>query len=153
MNSERAFATFRIAGNSLRPQEVTELMGRQPTLSYAKGEKYQKKNRTYVGRTGVWYISTDGLVESNQLEDHVRFLFSVLKLSPDRLKSLRRLIDNQSLHAVMTVFWSGSPDARLPHSLPARDADTLFTLARDIPFRIERPDFANDLDAGGSMRL
>jgi hypothetical protein len=151
MNSERAFVTFRIAGDRLRPQEITELLGRQPTLSYAKGEPYQKKNKTYVGRTGVWYISTDDLVEGNQLEDHIRFLFSMLlKLSPDRLYSLRKLIDNQSLHAVMTAFWSGSPDAPLPERLPPKDTDTLLTLAHAIPFTIE-PDFAKDLGAGGRV--
>jgi hypothetical protein len=90
-------------------------------------------------------------VESNHIEDHVRFLFSMLlKLPPDRLYALRKLIDNQSLHAVMTVFWSGSPDAPLPERLPPKDTDTLLTLAHTIPFTIE-PDFAKDLGEGGRV--
>jgi hypothetical protein len=124
MNSEHAFATFRVAGDELKPEEVTELLGR-PTLSYAKGQKYTKENRGYVGRTGVWYISTDEL-GSNSLQDHIHFLIEMLGSDPVRLNQLRRLIQQKSLHAVLTLFWSGPPGARAP-SVPEREIDWLLS--------------------------
>jgi hypothetical protein len=140
MNSERAFVTFRIAGDNLEPKQVTELLG-DPTLSYAKGETYTRKGRTYVGRTGVWFISTDGVVKSNKLQDHVQFLFQLLR-NPMALKMLPYLIKQKSLHAVMTLFWSGPPGAPPPHE---RDIDALLRLVHYIPFKIET-DFADDME-------
>lgn len=78
MKFERTFATFRISGDNLVPDEITKLLNIKPTLAYAKGMRYRRGPRSpeLVGRTGVWYFSTDQL-KSSHLEEHVTWLLKI----------------------------------------------------------------------------
>src|SRR5215831_1989537 len=96
--SERTFATLRVAGDNLVPDQVTKLLGIEPTLPYAKGEHYGRRH--LKGRTGVWLLSTDGVVKRNSLKDHVGWLLPLL-LERER-KALPDFLKKNSLHAVLT---------------------------------------------------
>jgi hypothetical protein len=142
MRSERAFATFRIAGDNLVPAQVTNLLGLQPTLAYAKGQSYKRKPRgpELIGKTGVWYYSTDTL-KSSHLEDHVKQLLSQIALDrSDRRTQLKRLLEQNSLHAVMTFFWAGPAGAE-PPKISSEFIETL----KSIPVDIEK-DFDTDYE-------
>jgi Domain of unknown function (DUF4279) len=78
----RTFATFRVSGDKLDPDELTTLFRITPTLAYAKGERYVAGPQagTLVGRTGVWYLSTDTVICSPKLSDHIYAVFAVLAL-------------------------------------------------------------------------
>src|ERR1700744_5865244 len=85
MNSDHsaeihAFATFRVAGDTLDPNEVTNVLRVRPTHAHRKGEAYRVGSRGAVitPRTGVWYLSTQHLVESSDLRDHFNYLLNVL---------------------------------------------------------------------------
>jgi hypothetical protein len=60
----RAFAIPRVAGDDLAPDEVTKVLKIVRTTAYAKGEHYAAGSRSadLVGRTGVWFFSTKGVV-------------------------------------------------------------------------------------------
>jgi Domain of unknown function (DUF4279) len=137
MKSERTFATFRVAGDSLVPEQLTKLLGIDPTLAYAKGEHYSRgpRSRDLRGRTGVWFLSTDDEVVSNRLTDHIEWLVS--RIAPNQVK-LRRFIDQNSLHAVMTCFWHGPAGAK-PPIVPKEARDIL----EAIPAKLEE-DFDTD---------
>src|ERR1700737_3374776 len=76
----KSFATFRVTGDSLIPSEITDVLFIYPTKTYRKGEQYFAGNHAgyIVGRTGVWYLSTDKIVAGNDLHEHALFLSSIL---------------------------------------------------------------------------
>ena len=76
MKSEHAFVTFRIAGDALIPDELTDLLGIRPSRAYAKGQSYTGTGgRPLKGRTGVWFLSSDGKVESDRLSEHINWIW------------------------------------------------------------------------------
>lgn len=137
MNSERTFATFRVAGDDLVPDKLTKLLGIDPTLAYAKGQHYRRRSGSpnLTGRTGVWFLSTDNNIKSDRLTDHIEWLLS--RLMPVQAK-LSRFIDENSLHAVVTCFWHG-PRGSLAPIIPKETHD----LIEAIPAKLEE-DFDSD---------
>lgn len=137
MKSERTFATFRVAGDNLVPDDLTAVLGIHPTQAYAKGQRYSRGPRSpdLRGRTGVWLLSSDGQVKSNHLTDHIEWLLN--RIAPNRAK-LKRFIERNSLHAVVSCFWHG-PSGAKPPVLPRQARDMI----EAIPARLEE-DFAAD---------
>jgi hypothetical protein len=144
----KTFATLRLAGDGLAPDQVTKILKTVPTQAYAKGDRYSGGARSpnLVGRTGVWYFSTVGVVASDRLDDHLAFLIRLLIPAPDDLApllQLQQLVARLSLEAHATCFWHGHPKARRP-SVP-RNVTDIFKL---IPATIET-DFGTDEEAAG----
>ena len=133
----RAFATLRVAGDDLVPDEVTRILKIVPTTAYAKGEHYSAGSRSadLVGRTGVWFFSTKGVVAGNLLADHLAFLARLLlpgsgEVGP--LPRLQQVLRRRSLRVSLSCFWHGPAGARKP-SIP-RSVTHLLKL---IPAEIE----------------
>src|SRR5574337_185547 len=76
----RAFATFRVAGDDLAPDEVTRLLEVRPTEAHVKGETYSTGRSTVVAGTGIWLFSTDRVLLSASLPDHVRLVSLIFGL-------------------------------------------------------------------------
>jgi hypothetical protein len=134
--SIKAYATLRIAGDQLVPEQVTQTLKVVPTTAYAKGEHYSggPHSPELIGRTGVWYFCTDGIVAGNRLSDHLEFIERLLQtrdgdIGP--LRALQRLMRRAALHAVVTCFWHGSPGAKRP-SIPRSVSATFKALPADI---------------------
>ncbi|AIF46373.1 DUF4279 domain-containing protein [Dyella japonica] len=55
---ERSQATIRVFGDSLNPEEVTAILGCEPTTSQRMGEEIigQKTGTVRVARTGLWRL-------------------------------------------------------------------------------------------------
>src|SRR5689334_11640146 len=72
----KTFATLRITGDRLMPDEVSPRLRWPPTLAYAKGEHYWAGPRSpdLIGRTGVWHFCTGRDVQSTRPADHLQFL-------------------------------------------------------------------------------
>jgi hypothetical protein len=157
----RAYATFRVTGDALVPELITDALCTFPTTSYRKGEKYVpgKHSGPVLGRTGVWFLSTDKIVAGKNLMDHIAFLFGMLapempispaivlpqigpvvfsRLPDARVKELSRLLKERELTSVATLFWHGKPGARAP-SVPK----PFVSMLRVIPVAIET-DFDTD---------
>jgi hypothetical protein len=103
-----------------------------PTLAYAKGERYKRspESAQLIGRTGVWYRSTDAF-ESGHLEEHIQELLDVIASNPEKRIQLKRLLEENSLRAVMTVF---GPAGAKPPEISNQIIETLVS----IPVSIER---------------
>lgn len=139
------FATFRVVGDTLVPDEVTRILKIVPSLAYAKGERYYAGPRTpnLIGRTGVWYLSTQGIVASDKLSDHLGFIVRLLQnggASTAPINALRQLLRRHDLRANVSCFWSGLAGARRP-SIPRSVAATL----KSLPAKIET-DFESDAE-------
>jgi hypothetical protein len=118
-DSVRAFATLRIAGDRLVPDEVTSLLKIVPTTAYAKGQHYSGGPRSpdLVGQTGVWYFSTKGVVAGNHLADHLGFVARLLLPGSGEagpLPRLQQLMRRRLLRASVSCFWHGASGARKP---------------------------------------
>jgi hypothetical protein len=132
----RAFATLRVAGDELAPDDVTKVLKIVPTTAYAKGEHYAAGPRSpdLVGRTGVWFFSTKGVVAGNQLADHLAFLARLLlpgsgEVGP--LPHLQALVRRRSLRVSVSCFWHGPATARKP-SIPRSVSDLLKLIPAEI---------------------
>jgi hypothetical protein len=93
-------ASFRLRGDDLDPDEITELTGLTPEVAHRKGELRSATGRKDLPpwRSGLWSIdsSRDLPVEGNQLEDHVTWLLD--RIEPSR-EQLRRLCAERRLKA------------------------------------------------------
>ena len=148
MNSEQSgrvktFATFRVTGDILVPDKVTKILKILPTKAYAKGERYSEgpRSQNLIGRTGVWYSCTDGIVPGNKLSDHLEFITRLLHGldgSTKPLQALQRLLRRHELDATVTCFSYGLAGAKQP-SIPR----SISALLRELPARIET-DFVED---------
>ena len=133
----RAFATLRVSGDALIPDEITKIIKIPPTRTYAKGEHFSGGPRCadLIGRTGVWFFATDGVVAGNNLTDHLTFLARLLLPGSGEagpLPRLQQLMRRKSLRVSVTCFWHGSAGARKP-SIPR----SITELLKLIPAEIE----------------
>jgi hypothetical protein len=138
----RTYATFRIVGDDLAPDEITELFKFFPTQACARGETYSAVPRSQDLRrqTGVWMLSTDKLVASDDLNDHLRFLlWLLLRFDPNNpLNRLKGVLERYTMQAVVNCFWNGPAGAKHPVISPS-----MVELLRSIPAKIET-DFNSD---------
>jgi hypothetical protein len=153
----KAFVTFRIAGDSLSPDEVTNLLRVTPTHAHRRGEQYSTGKSTIIGKTGVWLFSTDRIMLSGNLYDHLGLIFTILGVSRSspinfsseegefsrvaRFLRLQKFLEEHSLTAALTLFWHG-PQAMAYPKLPSE----LIELFELIPIKVET-DFDKDEEA------
>jgi hypothetical protein len=151
----KTFVTFRIAGDGLVPDEVTELLKVPPAHAHAKGVRYSTGRVEILPTTGVWFFSTDRLSISKNWVEHLALALVVIglvqrpQLSPSlpaegelesvsRVLALGRFLQQKGLTATLSVFWHGAPQATEPQ-IPNQITDFL----RLIPIQIET-DFDRD---------
>lgn len=138
-----AFATLRFAGDRLDPREVSEILPASPWRSHQKGEQFFAGQHAghLTGRTGLWMLSTDKIVDSSDLADHLRAIEQLLCPEPNdnrRLMLLRDLMGRTDARAHVAVFWRGAPGEQ-PPDIPGH----FVKLASEIFAEIEA-DFQND---------
>jgi len=132
----RAFATLRVSGDDLVPNEITKIIKILPTKAYAKGEHYSSgpRSRDLIGRTGVWFFATNRVVAGNNLTDHLTFLTRLPQPTSGEagpLPRLQQLLRRKSLRVSVSCFWHGPADARKP-SIPRSVTDLLKLIPADI---------------------
>ena len=96
-----AHATFRIMGETLDPDEVTRLLGIEPSFARRKGDKFGNPKRPVTSRTGIWALESEKSVISSDLELHLDFLLSSLG---SKASILRKLVQ-EGLEADIFCFW------------------------------------------------
>jgi hypothetical protein len=138
-------AIFRIIGDLLDPDEITAILKRSPTAAHRKEQEYYMgKNAEFVrGRTGVWMLSTDRIIKSNNFSDHLSAILAVLALDQveqmlgdharpllsrlfrferpmpgfllsGQLGRLKSLMETKNLKADLRCVWFGTPGATEP---------------------------------------
>jgi hypothetical protein len=113
------FASLRIRGDSLKPDEITNVLHVFPTVAYAKGMKYEAGARTgtLIGRTGVWLFSTRGIVASENLSQHLNYIARMLvpDANVEPLAKLRNFLEkHKDCRADVSCFWHGNFGEKRP---------------------------------------
>ena len=149
----KTFVSFRVAGDTLDPDEVTRAMRAYPTHAHL-GERFTTGRSTVMPDTGVWLLSTDKIFQSNHFHEHLRLAMQILGLFPvdlsgerDSYRAARRCLEleqflqDRKLTATLSCFWHGGSRAS-PPQVP-EDLSKLFELipiGLDIDFdRDEAP--------------
>jgi len=137
----KTYAILRFAGDKLDPGEISEILGVGATRAYRKGEEYFAGPRTGMvrGRTGIWLLSTDEVVDIRDLDQHISYLVRLIfEHDADRSARLHQLIMDRGLNAHVSCFWHGKAGAHAPE-IPAFAIDAFNQLPADI-----ETDFATD---------
>jgi hypothetical protein len=141
----RAFVTLRFAGDDLDPGEISAVLPVAPTRAHCKGEDFFAGPHAgkLRGRTGMWFLATDKLIASNDLQAHLAFLERLLCPEPGdhrRVVELRNLLERTHSRAHVTYFWRGELGESAPQ-IPDRFKSVIQTLAADIEtdFAIDKP--------------
>ena len=144
----QTFATFRVAGDLLVPDDVTRILRVPPTQAYSKGERYWggPHSPALLGRTGIWYLSTDRLAASRRLDDHIGLLIGLLTAQRGDslpLIQLNQLLKRDALKAHVSCYWFGRAGAKKPAISPI-----VTKLFRLLPADIET-DFGTEEKSDG----
>ena len=67
-------AALRIAGDSLKPDAISRLLGCRPTLGFVKGQIEPSKGKPIVRETGGWHLDATGQ-QPGDVNAHVAQLF------------------------------------------------------------------------------
>src|SRR6266849_2635603 len=111
------FVSLRFAGDRLQPGRITQLLRVEPTVAYRKGDVYKRsRGHEVVGRTGLWLLSSEGHVSSNELHDHFAYLRAVIfpTAGPDLVMPLQKVMREDGLTADISCFWYGEHGATPP---------------------------------------
>ena len=116
----KAFVTLRFAGDDLDPAEISAILPIAPTRAHRKGETFIVGPRAgdLRGRTGMWFLSTDKHVPSDDLGDHLEFVRTLLYPKPSdssRIDALHDVLEQARSRACITCFWRGDPGEAEPH--------------------------------------
>jgi hypothetical protein len=132
------FASLRFTGDRLEPGRVTRLLRIEPTIAYRKGEVYKRsRGHEVIGRTGLWLLSSEGRVSSNDLRDHLAHLWAVIYSATGRdlVSPLQELMREDGLEADISCFWYGEHGASppvIPHEIRAAFAQIGATIETDF---------------------
>jgi hypothetical protein len=83
----RVRVSLRVFGDGLEPDEVSALLGHEPTRSHRKGDPVRGDKGSGVEPTGVWILDSN-LSEKAELEEHVEALLSIVSNDDDEWASL-----------------------------------------------------------------
>ena len=138
MNSaeRKALVTLRFVADELDPREISAILPVAPTRAHKKGEQfYAGPNAGNLhGRTGIWFLSTDKLVDSDDLGDRLRFVEKLFYPAPSDngcIAKLRDVLKQAHSRARITCFWHGNPREITPQ-IPAQFKSALKPLAAEI---------------------
>jgi Domain of unknown function (DUF4279) len=120
-NCEKTFASFRIGGDALVPDEITRTLNLEPDFACAKGEPFGAGR----GRrpTGVWSITSEERVESTSIERHLVYLLD--RIEP-MAQAIADVVEPKSLATDFFCYWRSATG----HGGPEVSAATLGRISR-----------------------
>jgi hypothetical protein len=132
-NCAECFASLRLYGDSLNPEEITRLLQMNPSDAAVKGEDSKSSSgKSRQAPTGRWILGTDGKLTSTNLEKHIEWIL-------DRLASTGIKIDDLPgvERADIFGYWasaSGHGGPGFSSELMGRLAEAHLPLGLDIYF-------------------
>jgi hypothetical protein len=124
-NCSRTYATFRVSGDALDPDEVGAVLGLAPTRAFAKGQEVAIDHKAKTTRrqpTGIWLLTTQERVASTSLERHLVHLLEAVEPAAPALARLRA---QRGLAVDVFCFWESATG----HGGPELSASTLARIA------------------------
>ena len=82
----RVRASLRVLGDALEPDEVSALLGHEPTRCHRKGDKCGPHGAS-IEPTGAWILDSR-ISEKAEVEDHVESILALLSNDADEWASL-----------------------------------------------------------------
>ena len=144
----KAFVTFRVVGENLIADEITQLLKIYPTHTHKKGETYSTGRSAVTPTSGMWLFSTEKILLSANLTEHIMlilWLFALLDVNllcnferanasngGIALFRLAPLLRKRSLSATMSFFWHGDSAAPEP-----KVSEGFLELLKKIPVAVE----------------
>ncbi|MFK7895533.1 MAG: DUF4279 domain-containing protein [Myxococcota bacterium] len=83
----RVRVSLRVFGESLEPDEVSALLGREPTRCHRAGDKTGANGSSSVEPTGAWILDS-WVSEKAEVEEHVESLLGALSNDSDEWENL-----------------------------------------------------------------
>ncbi len=115
MNSNQlAHASFTISGDHVAPEFWTSYFGIAPDTAITKGVPFTTPSgrvSRFPGRTGVWGVRSKAVVDSDELEPHLRYLIERLGLPRT---DLRELIERTGARMRFFCYWYNEAGDRVP---------------------------------------
>ena len=132
---------FGVSGSALQVSQVTALLDLTPTSAFNPSEEYI--GRVKVGGTivsvvrnrpsfGVWHYSTENKIESQNVEDHARFLMNELR--PAKL-GIDKLLQSSEYDLRLSIWYVGP----IGFDISAETMAQLATICRNITIRCFEP--------------
>ena len=129
----KVFASFGVRAFKLNPKEITERLGIQPSHSFSRGDKYDTHlSKTIMGvrtrKFGVWQVSSEGVVKSDDLQDHIDYLVDLIR--PKQVE-IDALLADPDLYLDVRL-WIESRDVVNAFTLRSESVAFLASLCREF---------------------
>ena len=98
---EETYASLRIYGDHLKPDEISLRLGLVPSDSQQKGDLTQLKKSASVGG---WFMSSQGHVESRDVQRHILWILDQLI---DR-EALLKALQDEGYEMDVFCFWASA---------------------------------------------
>jgi hypothetical protein len=123
--------SFSISGDNLKPDVITASIKTEPSISYAKGDKFTTKNGRILERpTGLWSLSTDRIMQSKSTQEHAISLLCKLECYQGFFENY---INNRNFRVVVAIWWEAT-DGHGGYTLSSDVIKKLSLLCNDIDF-------------------
>lgn len=141
-NKKWSTASFRIAGDALRPDQVTAVLGFDPTRSGVKGER-PSLGRSSVNRTSFWLLKCP-LSDSLPLTEHLKWLLDVVE---PKFSSISAAAESSTM-MLLCGFSSGNGQGGF--TLDAKTLQRIAVLGVPLSVDLYPPESAELEVAGGA---
>jgi hypothetical protein len=97
-------ATLRVIGDTLLPDEVTRLFGREPSASQRKGERFvgSKTGSQWTAKTGMWRLEAT----EREPEDLLAQIAELLGKLPDNMDVWTKIRETNEIDLFVGLFMS-----------------------------------------------
>jgi len=141
-NRKWSTASFRIAGDALSPDRVTEVFGLEPTRCGVKGEQRRPGDRN-VSRTSFWLLKCP-LSDSLPLTEHLKWLLDVVE---PKLSSISAAAEGSTM-TLLCGFSSGNGQGGF--TLDVKTLQRIAGLGVSLSVDLYPPESAELAMAGGA---
>lgn len=97
----RTWATLRLSGSNLDPEEITSRLGITPSDSLHAGDQHGKHGE-FAYKRGHWSITSQKALTSRDLEEHIDWVLDQLRPAAEELKAL---LARGDIEGDMVCFW------------------------------------------------
>jgi hypothetical protein len=121
---------FRLKGRDLDPQEMSDGLRLIPTRAFRRGDPFRAGKVEHARAYGMWMLSTEEVVHSDDLMEHHRRLLEWL--GPVR-PQIQRYRSREGIEASIAFWWEPT-DGPVGFTFPAVELRALTDLCDEFDF-------------------
>jgi hypothetical protein len=115
-NTSRTWATFRVWGRTLNPNDISRRLELVPSEAFKAGDPRGSSGNNGAWRHGYWSLSSRDQLSSSDLQLHIEWLLDQLEPAREEIKTL---ILSSELQADIFCFWESATGHGGPVFSPA----------------------------------